>query len=58
MQRAYVQPVVTLIIAGALSCLAGLVFTQIADKMACPGERLACNIDEAVGAHAVLIYAV
>jgi hypothetical protein len=58
MQRAYVRLVVTLVVAGALSCLAGLLLTQIVDKVPCPGERLACNIDEAVGAYAVLIYAV
>jgi VIT1/CCC1 family predicted Fe2+/Mn2+ transporter len=29
MQRAYVRLVVTLLVAGALSCVAGLLFTQI-----------------------------
>ena len=45
-------------IAGALSCLAGLLFRQIIARVPCQGEGLACNIDEAVGAYAVLIYAV
>ena len=41
-----------------LSCLAGLLFGQIIARVPCQGEGLACNIDEAVGAYAVLIYAV
>jgi hypothetical protein len=57
MQRAYARLLVTLVIAGALSCLVGLLFTQIIDRMPCEGEGLACNIDQAVGAYAVLIYA-
>src|SRR6188768_1954670 len=58
MQRAYARLLVTLVVAGALSCLAGLLFTQIIAGVPCWGEGLACNIDEAVGAYAVLIYAV
>src|SRR5262245_64909544 len=58
MQRAYARLILTLVIAGALSCLAGLLFGQITARVPCQGEGLACNIDEAVGAYAVLIYAV
>ena len=58
MQRAYARLILTLVIAGALSCLAGLLFTQVIARVPCQGEGLACNIDEAVGAYAVLIYAV
>jgi hypothetical protein len=58
MQRAYARLILTLVIAGALSCLAGLLFRQIIVRVQCQGEGLACNIDEAVGAYAVLIYAV
>jgi len=58
MQRAYARLILTLVIAGALSCLVGLLFWQIIVRVPCQGEGLACNIDEAVGAYAVLIYAV
>jgi hypothetical protein len=58
MQRAYARLVVTLVVAGVLSCLAALLFTQIVERLPCEGERLGCNIDQAVGAYAVLIYAV
>ena len=58
MQRAYARLLVTLVVAGALSCLVGLLFVRIVEGMPCEGERLGCNIDQAVGAYAVLIYAV
>ena len=58
MQRAYARLILTLVIAGALSCMAGLLFRQIIARVPCQGEGLACNIEEAVGAYAVLIYAV
>jgi hypothetical protein len=58
MQRAYIRLLLTLVVAGALSCLAGLLFVRIVEGMPCDGERLGCNIDQAVGAYAVLIYAV
>ena len=58
MQRAYARLILTLVIAGALSCMAGLLFRQLIARVPCQGEELACNIDEAVGAYAVLIYAV
>ncbi len=58
MQRPDKRLVVTLVVAGALSCLAGLLFTQIVERVPCRGEGLACNIDQAIGAYAVLIYAV
>src|SRR4051794_11679584 len=58
MQRAYVRLVVTLLVAGALSCVAGLLFTQIVERVPCQEERLTCNIDQAIGAYAVPLYAV
>ena len=58
MQQAYARLILTLVIAGALSCMAGLLFRQLIARVPCQGEELACNIDEAVGAYAVLIYAV
>src|SRR4026208_2310376 len=58
MQRAYARLLVTLVVAGALWCLAGLLSAQIIAGVPCWGEGLACNIDQAVGAYAVLIYAV
>jgi len=50
MQQAYARLILTLVIAGALSCMAGLLFRQIIARVPCQGEGLACNIDEAVGA--------
>jgi hypothetical protein len=58
MQRPDKRLIVTLLVAGALSCVAGLLFTQIVERISCQEERLACNIDQAIGAYAVLIYAV
>jgi hypothetical protein len=58
MQRVYARLVVTLVVAGALSCLAGLLFTEVVERVPCRGEGLACNLDQAIGAYAVLIYAV
>jgi uncharacterized membrane-anchored protein YitT (DUF2179 family) len=58
MQRAYARLLLTLVVAGVLSSLAGLLFMRIVENTPCDGERLGCNIDQAVGAYAVLIYAV
>ena len=43
MQRAYARLILTLVIAGALSCLAGLLFTQVIARVPCQGEGLACT---------------
>jgi hypothetical protein len=58
MQRPDKRLVVTLVVAGALSLLVGLLFTEIVRAVPCQEERLACNIDQAIGAYAVMIYAV
>jgi hypothetical protein len=49
--------VLTLLVAGALSLLAGLAVSEILALMPCQGEGLACRIDDAIGAYAVLIWA-
>jgi hypothetical protein len=46
-----------LLVAGALSLLAGLAVSEILALMPCQGEDLACRIDDAIGAYAVLISA-
>lgn len=43
MQQAYARLILTLVIAGALSCMAGLLFRQIIARVPCQGEGLACN---------------
>jgi hypothetical protein len=50
--------VLALLAAGALSFLAGLVFTEIVRRIPCQGEGLACNIDQAIGAYGVVIWAI
>ena len=47
-----------LLVAGALSLLIGLAASEIAALMPCRGEDLACALDEAIGAYAVLIWTV
>jgi hypothetical protein len=47
-----------LLLAGVLSFLAGSAFVHVAGRLPCNGERLACNIDEAVGAYGVMIWAI
>lgn len=44
--------------AGALSFLAGFAVTQLVALIPCRGEGLACNIDDAVGVYAVVIWAI
>jgi hypothetical protein len=44
--------------AGAPSFLAGLAFTHIIGCVPCHGETLVCNINEAIGAYAVVIWAI
>ena len=50
--------VLALFAAGALSFLAGFAFTQLIAPIPCRGEGLACNIDQAVGGYAVVIWAI
>jgi hypothetical protein len=45
-----------LIAAAGLSLLIGLAASHIASLMPCQGEGLGCNLDEAIGAYAVLIW--
>ncbi|HSB58311.1 MAG TPA: hypothetical protein VLD66_01790 [Methyloceanibacter sp.] len=45
-----------LVVAAGLSLLIGLAASQIASLMPCRGEGLVCNLDEAIGAYAVLIW--
>jgi hypothetical protein len=47
----------SLLVAGALSLLAGLAASWIATLTPRQGEGLACNLDDAIGAYAVLIWA-
>jgi hypothetical protein len=44
--------------AGALSFLVGFAVTDLMALIPCRGEGLACNIDDAVGAYAVVIWAI
>jgi len=50
--------VLALLAAGALSFLAGFAFTQAIAHIPCRGETLACNIDQAIGGYAVVIWAI
>jgi len=50
--------VLALFAAGALSFLAGFAFTQLIALIPCRGEGLACNIDQAIGGYAVVIWAI
>jgi hypothetical protein len=50
--------VLALLAAGALSFLAGFAFTELIAGIPCQGEGLACNIDQAVGAYGVVIWAI
>ncbi len=56
--RPLIRLVLALLAAGALSFLAGLVFTETVGAIPCQGEGLACNIDAAVGGYGVIIFAV
>jgi hypothetical protein len=47
-----------LLAAGAVSFLAGFASTDIASRAPCQGEGLACNIDQAIGAYGVVIFAI
>ena len=50
--------VLALFAAGALSFLAGYAFTELIALIPCRGENLACNIDQAIGGYAVVIWAI
>jgi hypothetical protein len=45
-----------LFVAAGLSLLIGLAASHIASLMPCQGEGLACNLNEAIGGYAVLIW--
>ena len=50
--------VLALFAAGALSFLTGYAFTELIALIPCRGENLACNIDQAIGGYAVVIWAI
>jgi len=50
--------VLALFAAGALSFLAGLAFVELIGRVPCRGETLVCRINEAIGAYAVVIWAI
>jgi hypothetical protein len=50
--------VLALLAAGAISFLTGYTFTQLIALIPCRGESLACNIDQAIGGYAVVIWAI
>lgn len=50
--------VLALFAAGALSFLAGYAVTELLALIPCQGEGLACNIDQAIGGYAVVIWAI
>ena len=50
--------VLALFAAGAISFLTGYAFTQVIALIPCRGESLACNIDQAIGVYAVVIWAI
>ena len=50
--------VLALFAAGALSFLTGYAFTELIALLPCRGEGLACNIDQAIGGYAVVIWAI
>jgi len=58
MQRPDGRFVLALLAAGALSFLAGFAFTQAIERIPCRGETLVCNINEAIGAYGVVIWAI
>jgi len=49
--------VLMLLLAGAISLGAGLGLFWLVSQMPCEGEQLACNIDDAVGGYAAIIWA-
>ena len=45
-----------LLVAAGLSLLIGLAASEIASLVPCRGEGLVCNLDQAIGAYAVIIW--
>jgi hypothetical protein len=43
--------------AGAISFLTGFAYVKLIEQLPCSGETLVCNINEAIGAYAVVIWA-
>ena len=58
MQRPDKRLVFALVAAAALSFLLGILFTETVRAVPCEGQGLVCNIDQAIGAYAVAIWAV
>ena len=58
MQRPDGNFLIALLASGAVSFLAGLAFTWLIERLPCSGEGLACNIDQAIGAYGVVIWAI
>ena len=58
MQRPKASFVLGLLAAGALSFLADYALSQLAARVPCQGEGLACNIDQAVGSYMLVIWAI
>lgn len=58
MQRPDKRLVFALVAAAVLSSLLGILFTETVRAVPCQGEGLVCNIDQAIGAYAVAIWAV
>jgi hypothetical protein len=58
MQNSVAKFLFALLAAGVISGFVGLASVHIAGLMGCDGERLACNIDEAIGGYGVLICSV
>ena len=57
MQNPAARLVLGLLGAGVLSLVAGFALVEAAARIPCRGEGLGCNIDQAVGAYAVMIWA-
>ena len=58
MQRPKGSFVLALLAAGTLSFLADYALSQLAARVPCQGEGLACNIDQAVGSYMLVIWAI
>lgn len=58
MQNSVAKLLIALRASCVISGFAGLASMHVAGFMGCNGERLACNIDEAVGGYGVLIWSV
>lgn len=55
--KSWLRLLLLLLAGGVVSLALGLGATWLADRLPCSGETLSCNIQEAVGAYAVLIWA-